>query len=235
MVFRVIPAYFAGSTYWKEKNRFMPLITNKIRISDGYILTWQLEESVEQLEQMLPEWLDLTEYLGITHPQKKREWLAGRHLFTALCKMAGIPFQGIWKSPDGKPFLLGSTAHISLSHAEHLVVAALHFTSPIGIDLEKPREQLQRIAPKFLSPAEQEETKEDLNLLCQYWSAKEAVYKLIGEKKISLRKHIRLPPPDRSERWEATVSSPEIHRQATLQIEWLSGYFLAIAQNAPGN
>lgn len=207
----------------------MPLIENKIRISGGHILIWRLEESVEELKDALPDWLNFTEYSTISHPQKKREWLAGRHLFIALCEKAGIGFQGIWKSPEGKPFLLGSAAHISLTHSEHLVAAALHFDSPIGIDLEPPGEQLGRVAAKFLSPAELGRAEGNLHLLCQYWSGKEATFKLFGEKKISLRQHIRLSATGRDGEWTALVSSPLVNGRADIQIEWVSGYCLAIA------
>ncbi len=208
----------------------MPLLTNKINITDGHILIWQLEESVDELKESLPEWLDFSEYSEISHPQKKREWLAGRRLFISLCKEAGIPFQGIWKSPEGKPFLLGSAAHISLSHSEHLVAAALHFHSPVGIDLEQPREQLCRIATKFLSPPEHAHAAADPDLLCRYWCAKEAVFKLFGEKKISFREHIRLTPPDDiTLPWSAAVFSPNLSGQAGVRFEKVAGYCLAVA------
>lgn len=210
----------------------MPLLESKIRIPNGHILVWQLQESAGYLKDTLPEWLDLTEYDRISHPQKQREWLAGRHLFVALCEVAGIPFQGIWKSPDGKPFLLGSTAHISLSHSEHLVAAALHFTAAVGIDLELPREQLVRIARKFLSDDELEQTGTDTNLLCHYWSAKEAAYKLVGERNISFRDHIRVVKTDAPAEWSASILSRGTTTDAVIRFEKIQEYYLAIALSA---
>lgn len=206
----------------------MPLIETKIKISNGHLLVWQLEESAEYLKDTLPQWLDFTEYLNISHPQKKREWLAGRHLFVALCGLAGIQFQGIWKNPDGKPFLLGSTAHISLSHSEHLVAATLHFYAPIGIDLEKPGEQLERVAHKYLKEEEQKETGTNPELLCKYWGAKEAVYKLVGERKVSLKNHIQVFSSEDSG-WKAVVKTPTKSVKATLMFEKVKDYFLTIA------
>ncbi len=210
----------------------MPLLTNKINIPEGHILIWQLEESAEELKANLPEWLDFSEYAEISHPQKQREWLAGRCLFAALCKEAGIPFQGIWKSPEGKPFLLGSVAHISLSHSEHLVAAAFHFHSPVGIDLEQPRPKLVNIAPKFLADGEADFAGGDLDLLCRYWCAKEAVFKLIGGK-ISFKKHIRITPVDDPAGWRAEIMSPVFSGEAGVQFHRLSEYYLAVALRQP--
>lgn len=209
----------------------MPLIANKIKISDGILLTWKLEESEAQLESMLPPGIDRSEYSGIGHPLKRREWLAGRCLFAALCEQAGFPFQGIWKSPDGKPYLLGSTAHISLSHTEHLIAAALDLHAPIGIDLETPRPQLLRIAHKFLSPEELSAAGADQNLLCKYWTAKEAIYKLVGEKQISFREHIRVYPSKADLSWTGRVSAPAAKRQATTELHRVLDYYLAIARD----
>lgn len=210
----------------------MPLLTDKINVSEGHILIWRLEESIDGLKESLPEWLDFSEYAGISHPQKKREWLAGRCLFVALCREAGIPFQGIWKSPEGKPFLLGSAAYISLSHSEHLVAAALHYHSPIGIDLERPQPKLAGIAPKFLGEEEINRAGSDVDLLCRYWSAKEAVFKLVGGK-ISFKKHIRVTPGEGSAGWQAVVSSPVFSGKAGVEIHNLYGYYLAVALRQP--
>lgn len=219
----------------------MPLITTKFSLSDGHILIWRLEETIEDLKNKLPDWLDFTEYHRISHPLKKREWLAGRHLFAALCKRAGITFQGIWKNPDGKPFLIGSAAHISLSHSEHFVAAALHYHSPVGIDLERPKEQLGRVASKFLSESELRQVNGNPDLLCRYWSAKEAVFKLFGEKKVSLRQHIRIIPPwNLPEQWTAQLTSPAVSGWAGLTFEKVDEYYLSVAlylqqssENAP--
>lgn len=212
----------------------MPLLTDKINVSEGHILIWRLEESIDELEKSLPEWLDFSEYAEIRHPQKKREWLAGRCLFAALCREAGISFQGIWKSPEGKPFLLGSAAYISLSHAEHLVAAALHYHSPIGIDLEQPRPKLAGIASKFLEEGEMKAAGTDTDLLCRYWCAKEAVFKLVGGK-ISFKEHIRVTPGEGPSDWQAGIAAPAFSGKAGVQIHSLYGYYLAVALGLPAD
>lgn len=209
----------------------MPLIDTKFNLSDGHILIWRLEESIEELQQNLPSWLDYSEYHRISHPLKKREWLAGRRLFSAMCQRAGIQFQGIWKNPEGKPFLIGSGAHISLSHSEHFVAAAIHPYAPLGIDLERPKEQLLRVATKFLSIDECTYAQENLDLLCRFWSAKEAVFKLFGQKQVSFRHHIRiLPPTPIQARWSAHLNAPQLTGQAWLTFFSLEDYYLTVAQ-----
>jgi phosphopantetheinyl transferase len=132
-----------------------------------------------------------------------------------------------------KPFLLGSSAHISLSHSEHLVAAALHFNAPVGIDLEQPSIQLNRVAAKFLGEQERETAGEDLETLCKYWGIKEAVYKLVGERKISFRDHIRVLPSFSQEGWSATVDSPTVSVNASVYFEKIKGYYLTVALKTP--
>src|SRR5690606_3224212 len=197
----------------------MPLIDTKFNFSDGHILIWRLEESIEELQQNLPSWLDYSEYHRISHPLKKREWLAGRRLFSAMCQRAGIQFQGIWKNPEGKPFLIGSGAHISLSHSEHFVAAAIHPYNPLGIDLERLKEQLLRVATKFLSIDECTYAQENLDLLCRIWTATGAVFNLFGQKQVRLRHHVRiLPPTPIPARSSAHLHSPHLTGQACAHI-----------------
>lgn len=208
----------------------MPLISTKISLSDGHILIWRLEESVEELRKNLPDWLDLSEFQRISHPLKQREWLAGRQLFSTVCQRAGFAFQGIWKNPEGKPFLIGSDAHISLSHSEHFVAAAIHYHHPVGIDLERPRPKLRAVAHKFLSDTELREVNGNMDLLCRYWSGKEALFKLFGEKQVSFRDHIHIVPGEtESDSWTARVRTPTRSGKAVLRYEEVEDYYLTIA------
>lgn len=79
--------------------------------------------------------------------------------------------------PSGAPFVEGHEGVcISVSHC--LTHAAMAVgPRPVGIDVEIFREQLRRVAPRFLYAAEAEVCRERPELLLRYWTAKEAVFK----------------------------------------------------------
>ncbi len=83
-------------------------------------------------------------------------------------------------APDGHPELrvAGRTVSISISHCrDEAVVAVSNNDSPVGIDIETAREQLMRVAPKFLTPDEMVTYAGSIHKLLRAWTTKEAVYK----------------------------------------------------------
>lgn len=86
--------------------------------------------------------------------------------------------------PDGSPLLGGSPLHISISHSRRYAAIALHPDCRIGVDIEEPRdEQLNRIAERFLAPAELPLWR---GRLLAAWTCKEAVYKAAGTPGLAL-------------------------------------------------
>lgn len=89
-------------------------------------------------------------------------------------------------TPEGAPFIVGQPdTKISISHSGTVCLLAVGH-SPyinIGVDIESPRRQLLKVAPRILSTTEKQladaAPDEDslLQLLLKLWTAKEAVYK----------------------------------------------------------
>ena len=78
---------------------------------------------------------------------------------------------------DGAPYLSSHPdIYISISHCIDRCVLAVS-PEPVGVDIETARPTLERIASKFLTPAEQARGPYPLITLMQLWSAKEAVFK----------------------------------------------------------
>ena len=92
---------------------------------------------------------------------------------------------------NGAP-IVNRDCFISVSHCADEVVIALNSTSPIGIDIEVWREQLARVFPRVMSPAEVKfyNTKQ---LMLQAWTAKEAIYKAVGIPGLDFSSEILLP------------------------------------------
>jgi len=169
----------------------MPVVkTTKINEKSTYAI-WEVTEGLEELKSLanqIPH-LQLPDE-DVSNEIKQIEWIAGRLLLAALTKDRGYEYLGIYKDEYGKPHLKGNECHISLSHSYPYVVAIIHEDKAVGIDVEQPKEKLLRIAHKFLSEEEQDRCGEDTSLLCTYWCAKEALYKLYGKKKLIFKENL---------------------------------------------
>ena len=172
----------------------MPL--NKIeQISDSrYLAIWHVEESVDELQgQLQPRPSDTDILKGYRSDKKKLEWYCGRLCLKYLCNHIGIRYDGLRKNTTGKPFLRHSEAEISLSHSYPYVAAIMDLKSDVGIDLEQPKQKLQKVAHKFLNEDELRFTDNDIALLCIHWCAKETFYKIVDQK-ISFKNHMNIEP-----------------------------------------
>lgn len=152
---------------------------------------WSIGETEGQLASIVPG--DKVPE-GLTNPMKRLEFLAGRTLVKALLSKWGEPYTGLRKDQFGKPFLAGSTVHVSLSHSYPHVAAILHRSNNVGIDLEQPKEKLLRIAPRILSTEELMDAGRNIEKHCVYWCAKEALIKIYGKKDLTLSANLRIAP-----------------------------------------
>jgi phosphopantetheine--protein transferase-like protein len=66
----------------------------------------------------------------------------------------------------------------------------------VGIDIEQIKEKVERIAHKFMRPAEMAFINDQHKIQQLYvcWCAKEAVYKCYGQKEVSFADNISLKP-----------------------------------------
>ena len=87
--------------------------------------------------------------------------------------------------PDGAPYIAGQEGKtVSISHSSTLCAFGIApATLLFGIDIESPRQQLERVSTKFLTPEEQSRldairsADRRMDFLLKCWTAKEAVYK----------------------------------------------------------
>jgi len=169
----------------------MPIVRQWCVFDHCQVVLWQLTETADELQQNFTatpdEW---AEYAAIAHPQKQREWLAGRQAVQALVENNGLIYTGLTKDVFGKPHLRAANAELSFSHTTTHVAAAIHPTRPVGIDMERLNDKLRRVAQKFMSPEELQHANNDLARLATYWCGKEALYKLHGTKKLRFREDI---------------------------------------------
>lgn len=144
---------------------------------------WRMTESEEDMLAM--SGLESAPH-STTHPQKRMEFLTGRFLTSTLMQELDLTYRGMVKDEYGKPYLVDSDYHVSMSHSFPFVAVLIDADRPVGIDLEQPKEKLLRIGPRVLSPHELLDAGEDVVKHCIYWCAKETMIKIHGKKGLQL-------------------------------------------------
>lgn len=170
----------------------MPLLDIRDLGSNQFLATWQIEESTDELWTYLDRTIE-DGYSEISHEVKQKEFVTTRLLCKELVKGINQDYHGVQKDEYGKPWLKASDYFISVTHCYPLVSVILDLKKPVGIDLERSRQQISRIAPKFMSEEEYGHSSDPEYQLIM-WAAKEALYKLHGRKSLEFRSQLLIDP-----------------------------------------
>jgi len=148
------------------------------------------------------DWLSpqlVVEWSQLTHETRRAEWLATRRMMFLMLGELGLP---PGPNDSGRLHLERSDAgKLSLPHAPEWGVSVSHcqgfaavLLAPgrVGVDVERYRPQVHRIAPRYLSPPEMAVLGQHTAGLILGWAVKEAVYKWMGGGGISFREDIRI-------------------------------------------
>ena len=156
---------------------------------------WQITETEAELsfasQESCPE--------EIANPHKRLEWLAARVLIKSILEDFGLYYYGLRKDEFGKPFLKEHTHQISLSHSYPYVAAQIDRLHAVGIDLEEPKEKLRKISHRVFNRDELNDAGDNVVKLCIYWCAKEALYKIYGNRNVFFTDHLKISPFDLSD------------------------------------
>jgi len=164
-----------------------------IKLEEARILVCELTESSDTLKNQL--YLiesDQIEFDKIVSEKRRLEFLGIRiALKTLLQKEILIQYD-----EDGKPHLSDKSYQISISHSNKWIAVMAHPTNKVGIDIECPTDKIQKLYTRFLSLTEQKELSggKDIRQLLLAWSAKEALYKIIGREAIDFASQLRIFP-----------------------------------------
>lgn len=120
----------------------------------------------------------------------RRGFLSIRHLL----RTAGYTDQNLYYDELGKPHL-EDDSYISITHSYEFT-AIIISKEPVGIDIEKQRDKIVRIAPKFIGFEESflADLKNPVKELTVVWGAKESMYKLYGHKGLGFKAHCLVAP-----------------------------------------
>ena len=153
------------------------------------VYIWKVTES----ESKLSRGIDLTtncaaRLKGMKSELHRRAFLSIRHLMAE----AGYQDRDLYYDDAGKPHLTDG-AHISITHSNHFTGIIISASQEVGIDIEKQRDKILRIAHKF-TPIEEYSTIANREALVRkltiVWGAKEALYKIYATHGLSFLHHI---------------------------------------------
>lgn len=86
----------------------------------------------------------------------------------------------------GAPYIDGREECISISHSRKFCAIAVRTGGSVGVDVEEWRQQLKRVANKFLTPEERERYGHSEPALLKCWTAKEATFKTAGRENLTI-------------------------------------------------
>ena len=194
---------------------------------------WQITESADELLAGIKlNDSEIKTYGTFRHDLRKKQWLAYR----ALLKQLLAPFtSAVSYDVHGKPTLDSRTHHISVSHAGDYAVAVCSENTPVGIDIEKIKERVERVKERFLQEKELESISAEnrLEQLYVFWGGKEALFKLHGKPDVDFRNDIYIHPFDylcnTNSRCKGTLTADGSGREYNLDYEKIEEYMLVMA------
>ncbi|PPK96791.1 phosphopantetheinyl transferase [Nonlabens xylanidelens] len=169
----------------------MPLFHSLNNRENTEVFIWKITET----EAFLRTDIELSEnsknrLFTMSSDLHRRGFLSIRHLL----KIAGYSDLQLFYTDNGKPHLEDGK-HISITHSYEFT-AIIISDVPIGIDIEKQRDKIKRIAPKFIGYEQDFISSIDNSIkeLTVVWGAKESMYKLYGKKGLGFKAHCLVEP-----------------------------------------
>ena len=170
----------------------MPLYKTITPNSQTIVKIWKISESFDELIQPIslrPESLDRVS--GMKSEIHQCGFLSVRHLLAEF----GYTDQDLFYDDFGKPHLKDDR-YISITHSFNFS-AIIVSENKVGIDIEKQRPIITKIASKFVGfefeylKTDQDDYVKELTVI---WCAKESLFKLFATQGLSFKQHILVIP-----------------------------------------
>jgi|TARA_B110000977_G_scaffold184174_1_gene247547 phosphopantetheinyl transferase len=153
------------------------------------VLIWKIEESLSELQDSITlSENSATRLQSMKSELHQKGFLSIRHLL----KEVGYTDADLIYDAFGKPHLTDGR-FISITHSFIFTAIIISKNVPVGIDIEKQRDKILKIAHKF-TPIQEYNTIANADALISkltiVWGAKESLYKIYGKKKLLFLHHI---------------------------------------------
>jgi 4'-phosphopantetheinyl transferase len=207
---------------------YMPQI-KEVRIdNDSLWGLWQISENSQELEKTVSLNLHEAELLsGLRNETRRLHWLSYRIL---IRKLIGNNDVNILYFDSGKPYITKPSGHISVTHSGAFSAVIYSSKSPVGIDIERIQDRIDRVSHKFLSEKELQNLceKKRTQHLVTLWAAKEALYKLWGKTEVDFRENLYIEPfhPDMQGEFKGFILDNKFKNEYTLHYSLVEDYVL---------
>jgi len=195
------------------------------------VFIWKVEESYEWLS----EGIELTSHCservkGMKSELHRRGFMSIRHLLA----QAGYVDNDLYYDDWGKPHLRDGK-QISITHSFNFT-GIIVSNDKVGIDIEKQRDKILKIANKF-TPLKEYHTVANEDALVRkltiVWGGKESIYKLLAEPGLGFLQHINITDFD----FDATKTTGKVFfngKTSFFDIEFLEfeGFTCVFAREA---
>lgn len=208
----------------------MPIIWNKHLGKNGDLAVWHINEPAEALYQKLQ--LNAAEkafYDSLQSSKRNMHWLGSRVLLRTLlntteyidCQLDG----------NNKPYLVNFPYEISISHSNDYAAVIIYKEKPVGVDIEKMSDKIERISKRFLSEQELSNisTLNRIEHLYVCWGIKETLFKLYGKGNLPFIGGIEIDEFVYKENGMATarISLPDFKKEYKVEYLKLGEYMLS--------
>ena len=205
----------------------MPLYKTLKPNKNTTVLVWKIEEDLSVLQAIYTNKNSQKRIDGMRSEIHKKGFLSVRHL---LAKM-DYTDDDLFYTDDGKPHLKDGK-RISITHSFEFS-AIIISNQVIGIDIEKNREKIIRIANKFIGKEADFITKKNqIEQLTVIWGAKESLYKIHPDGGLLFKHHLPIEKFKLSDKkTRGWIKKDNFYEVFDIYFEQLDGFTLVFALN----
>ena len=170
----------------------MPIYKSIAINSQTNVKIWNITESYTELLQNFEL---KKESINKVNTMKSELHQRGFLSVRMLLKAFGYSDFDLFYDDNGKPHLKDGN-YISITHS-YTFSAVVVSSKPVGIDIEKQREKITKIASKFIDFEAcflRENSEDYIEKLTLVWCIKESLYKLYAKPGMSFKKHFMVIP-----------------------------------------
>ena len=167
------------------------MISTSFENANAKVLVWEITESETELISLLDNFsVYAAEYALLKNSKRRIEFLVVRIVLNLLTKEQSE----IIYDKNGKPFIRNSSIQMSVTHSGSWVAVIIHPSFVVGIDIECHTSRFNALYTRFLTLKEQSElySPQNIRKVEIAWSAKEALYKIIGSDAVSFDKDLEI-------------------------------------------
>ena len=206
----------------------MPLFKTIKPNSETKIFIWKIEESFDELfDNVILNENSLMRVNKMKSVLHQRGFLSVRHLL----KVANYSDFDVFYTPDGKPHLKNGQ-EISITHS-HNFSAIIISSTPVGIDIEKNREKIKRIASKFIGAEKDFLTEVDMvQQLTILWGAKESLFKIHPDGGLLFKHHLPIEPFSlKDKKTKGWIKKDNYYEKYDIYFQQIEDFTLVYAMN----